>query len=223
MQRSKLSEGNSVTINGFAGINQAGYWGLARNAAFFAGVGSFSRLHIADLTNSLWQGGFRPNDVNGITMTGNNDHLYVGQWVEPGTDHTSMMLRWSDQTPDPLVPDMLRVAYTENYSNLVGTGDPRSLLGREIAVFDPRGRFGIGDFRTTGTTPAEAFHLLGATARARFDYLFGLTDATATHAVTVRPDGVISSVDPNSLDCKWHLGSALNPNDITTATAEIRG
>ncbi len=66
--RSRLYEGNAVTINGFAGINQAGYWGLGRNAAFFTGVGAFSRLHIADFTNSTWQGGFRPNDVNGIPL-----------------------------------------------------------------------------------------------------------------------------------------------------------
>ena len=215
--RSRLYEGNSVTINTFAGINQAGYWGLARNATFFTGVGSFSRLHIADLINSTWQGGFRPNDVNGITMTGNNDHLYIGQWVEPGTDHTSMLLRWSDQNPDAAVPDMMRFAYTEGYNNTASAGDRRSLLGKEIAVLHPLGRFGIGDFRTTSDMPSEALDVRIGNVRVRD--LYAALDATANRVAVVNPSGVVSSKDPNKIDCKWKLGSDLSPNDLVTGVA----
>lgn len=209
--RTRLHEGNSITINGFSGINQAGYLGVGRNSTFFnsPGVGAYSRLHLGDLSYPNWQGGFRPRDINGITLTGNLDHMYVGQWVEDATfSRTSALIGWSDYSYDAQTPDMLRFQYREQYNSNLPSGSPGHEFGREIAVMHPLGYFGIGDFRTAAALPTQALDVLSGKARIRS--LYAENDATADRVVVVRPDGLLSSKDRNALDCKWNLaGTSL--------------
>jgi hypothetical protein len=54
--------------------------------------------------------------VNGITFTGNLDHMYIGQWVENAPNLlSSAVIGWSNYGYDPITPDMMRLQYRETY------------------------------------------------------------------------------------------------------------
>jgi hypothetical protein len=85
-------------------VVQNGYLGLSGTPGFFtpAGLGPFSRLHLADedpggigtyFYNQPW--GYRSWMKNGVTFTGNRDQGYVGQRYY-GEDETDFVIQWSD-------------------------------------------------------------------------------------------------------------------------------
>ncbi|MBK9194831.1 MAG: hypothetical protein IPO17_07525 [Flavobacteriales bacterium] len=73
-------------------LNAVGYAGLGfipamRNTGLVDLAGPWSRFHLfhnVSGTRPLFA--HRPQMRNGITLTGNSDHAYVGQWFDQGTD-----------------------------------------------------------------------------------------------------------------------------------------
>ena len=106
IQRMQLWETQSNTINGFINRKQDGFLGISDVSTFFAptAVGPFSRIHLVDAENAVSTNpitfaqvlGYRPWMRNGITMTGNDDQMYVGQLFN-GLDHTDAAIVWSDK------------------------------------------------------------------------------------------------------------------------------
>jgi hypothetical protein len=82
-------------------------------------------------------------DVNGITFTGNNDHAYVGQWVE-NNQQTSLMVSWGNEYPLSTLPEWLRFTHRWAFDPAAAPGSPAHALGKEIAVMTPDGYVGIG-------------------------------------------------------------------------------
>ena len=82
LQRMRLNPTQNNTINGFS-VPTDGFLGLGPNALATntAPLLPWTRLHLHDnvLTGNAIANGFRPWMRNGITMTGNNDQMYVGQ------------------------------------------------------------------------------------------------------------------------------------------------
>ncbi|MBX2973088.1 MAG: hypothetical protein KF797_08295 [Flavobacteriales bacterium] len=99
VRRMQLLPTESYTIGGFTGQSKSGSLLLARDvAAFYSGgaPGPFTRLHLADTPNGSQDHGYRSNMQNGVTMTGNNDQMYVGQLYH-GLDYTDAAIVWSDK------------------------------------------------------------------------------------------------------------------------------
>ena len=125
IQRMQLYHTRTGTLpllgGGSINVQQDGYLGLSGTPGFFAtnGYGPFSRLHLADLDpnsegqnhyNQPW--GYRSWMKNGMTLTGNHDHAYIGQRYY-GHDSTDLVIHWSDNAEkSPFGPDRLRFIFT---------------------------------------------------------------------------------------------------------------
>lgn len=190
IQRMRLWESSTNTINGFPSIIQNGFVGISDQRLFFtSGVGPFSRLHLVDradgTTNmSFWspQAGHRRWMRNGVTFSGNSDQGYVGQKYQLGNDvnHTpivdrsDMVLHWSNDLEGEDGPDRLRFLFTRD-TTLGATYGSRSMEGLEGMRFTPINdtmmNAGIGDFyrasiiNGTAEEPTERLHVNDGTLR----------------------------------------------------------
>ncbi|WKZ65000.1 MAG: hypothetical protein QY325_09515 [Flavobacteriales bacterium] len=95
IHRMRLNPSWTTTIGAFPPQDASGYLGLCPTGTIWNGnPGPFSRLHLSDGTTPQ-QGSHRPWMRNGVTLTGNRDHGYLGQKAN-GADNTDMVLHWSD-------------------------------------------------------------------------------------------------------------------------------
>jgi len=243
IQRMQLWNTRTGTVNGFNGIRQNGFVGISNQPLFFSSAaGPFSRLHLADSSNSNshldWaqQQGFRPWMRNGITMTGNRDQCYVGQKYNGTGNHndsTDLVLQWSDNADgQQWATDRLRFLFTSSYSG----GQPYGARSREglesFRVYIPNDTsafVGIGDWwRATvqnggsAVDPNERLDILDRTIRIRRlipDY----NSDTLSRAVVVDGNGRLHwrridtwPVGSGGSGCEWSMYPG-SPNHVYTA------
>ncbi|MBK7940677.1 MAG: tail fiber domain-containing protein [Flavobacteriales bacterium] len=240
IQRMQLYHTRTGTLQllggGSINVQQDGYLGLSGTPGFFAtnGYGPFSRLHLADLDpnsegqnhyNQPW--GYRSWMKNGVTLTGNHDHAYIGQRYY-GHDSTDLVIHWSDNAEkSPFGPDRLRFIFTTD--NTGATQGSRSQEGLEFMRMYPvnqnQGFVGIGDFARPGISPdpepSERLDILDQTIRIRRlvpDY----EDDQLDRLVVTDANGRLHWRDVSSLpappdNCEWTMGVNPNPNHVWTA------
>ncbi len=240
IQRMQLYHTRTGTLpllgGGTINVQQDGYLGLSGTPGFFAtnGYGPFSRLHLADLDpnsegqnhyNQPW--GYRSWMKNGMTLTGNHDHAYIGQRYY-GHDSTDLVIHWSDNAEkSPFGPDRLRFIFTTD--NTGATQGSRSQEGLEFMRMYPvnqnQGFVGIGNFAQPGISPdpepSERLDILDQTIRIRRlvpDY----EDDQLDRLVVTDANGRLHWRDVSSLpappdNCEWTMGANPNPNHVWTA------
>lgn len=215
--RSTLYNGTSATINSFTGINQAGFWGIGRNAYTFGSVGPYSRVHIGDYNAPNWQGGYRDYMFSGLTLTANSDHAYIGLRDEGGSnDISTLLFYWSDSLANSSYPNVASFVYGEAYSSGASAGSPTHYSGREIMRLHPTGYVGLGDWRTAGLQPQQRLDLLDGKVRIR--QLPSDAASSSTEVMVVESDGVVGHRPAYALDCKWVMGFGTGvANDLSTA------
>ena len=88
-----VNEEDNYTIESFSSIPTSGFVGISPSSYFWDnGPGPFSRLHLAEPgANGFQSIGYRPWMRNGVTLTGNHDHAYIGQ-RSYGHDSTDMVI-----------------------------------------------------------------------------------------------------------------------------------
>jgi hypothetical protein len=152
-----MNENISTTINGSSSF-KPGFVGLSPGGSLWStGPGPFSRLHLDDGTG-LITNPYRPWMRNGISMTGNDDFMYVGQLYRAGFDESDAVIAWGDNALPPAGPDHLRFLFM---------GDATDVEGTEVTRITGDGYFGIGDFDAASVQPDERLDLLSRTARIR--------------------------------------------------------
>ena len=94
-----LMETGSYGVGGSTSQDKDGFLLLCPDVDQFysnGAPGPYTTLHLAAADDNAQEAGYRPNMGNGITMTGNDDQMYVGQLFN-GLDHTDAAIVWSDK------------------------------------------------------------------------------------------------------------------------------
>lgn len=223
-----------ATLNGYANVNADGNVLISPNANFInSTVGPFTRLHLADgvsgANNSAL--GFRPKMRNGITLTGNQDGMYVGQWYN-ALDFTDAVIAWSDN-PGTQWTDRMRFLF---HSAPTGASSgSQSAEGLEAMRIWPQSftsaHIGIGDFFAGNlanpayvTEPTERLDIVNGRVRVR-DLPNANNQNNALTKVLVVEDaavpsnqrGIIRWRDVNTLVDPCASGWTLNGNNAVTA------
>jgi hypothetical protein len=172
IRRFSLLPNATYAIGGFPAQVKNGSLLLSPNVdGFYAGgaPGPYSGLHLAAATNNTQQAGYRSNMGNGITLTGNNDQMYVGQLFRD-LDFTDAAIVWSDN-PGEWLADRLTFNFTSSY-NLGATSGNSSFRGLQTLLIQPAGSgqeafVGVGDFDAASATPSERLDILNGRLRIR--------------------------------------------------------
>ena len=99
LRRMLLMETDSYDVGGSTSQDKDGFLLLCPDVDQFysnGAPGPYTTLHLAAADDNAQEAGYRPNMGNGITMTGNDDQMYVGQLFN-GLDHTDAAIVWSDK------------------------------------------------------------------------------------------------------------------------------
>jgi hypothetical protein len=172
IRRITLLPNATYAIGGFPAQVKNGSLLLSPNVdGFYAGgaPGPFTGLHLAAATNSTSQQGYRSNMGNGITLTGNNDQMYVGQLFRD-LDFTDAAIVWSDN-PGEFLADRLTFNFTSSYNAGAPSGNS-SFRGLQTLLIQPAGSgqeafVGVGDFDAASATPSERLDILNGRLRIR--------------------------------------------------------
>lgn len=222
------------TLNGYLNVNADGNLLISPNNNFMSTtVGPFTRLHLADgvsgANNSA--AGFRPKMRNGITLTGNQDGMYVGQWYNT-PDFTDAVLAWSDN-PGSQLTDRMRFLF---HSAPTGASSgSQSAEGLEAMRIWPQSftsaHIGIGDFFAGNlanpayvTEPTERLDVVNGRVRVRDlpnanNQNDALTKVLVVEDVAIPSNqrGVIRWRDASSLGDPCASGWTLVGNNAVTA------
>ena len=230
IQRMQLLPSDTYSINGFAPQSKSGSLLLARDVANFrlGAPGPYTRLHLADTPNGSQQNGYRSNMQNGVTMTGNNDQMYVGQLYN-GLDYTDAAIVWSDN-PGEWLADRLTFNFTSGYNSAAPSGST-SFRGLQTMLIQPdasgaEAYVGLGEFDAAGEAPLERLDVLDGRVRVR-ELPDASGEATSSYKVMVVDDaalpsgerGVVKWVDPSAIaaaGCEWTMNTGAN-NHLSTA------
>ncbi len=139
IRRITLLPNATYAIGGFPAQVKNGSLLLSPNVdGFYAGgaPGPYTGLHLAAATNSTSQQGYRSNMGNGITLTGNNDQMYVGQLFRD-LDFTDAAIVWSDN-PGEFLADRLTFNFTSSYNSAATSGNT-SFRGLQTLLIQPAG------------------------------------------------------------------------------------
>ena len=198
--------------------------------------GPWSRLHLFhDVLVTRPHFAHRPQMRNGITLTGNSDHAYVGQWFDQGEngigaevdDHSNLIFSIGE--------DQLPVGLTNKWDNFsfrlfgdldAASGASSNVEGQELLRVQPvrptsddpiEARVGIGDFVTPSDVPSHALDVRGGQVRVRdlpTDPVSASTEFvtvnTSTGVLEHRPLGALPD------NCEWTMNGSA-PNHVYTA------
>lgn len=180
LQRFRLN--NTITypnVNGFLNVNADGNLLITPNNNYIStgGVGPLTRLHLADGVSgdNLTSVGYRAKMKNGITMTGNRDALYFGQWYN-SSDYTDAVIVISDNTGTDIT-DRMRVLFTTSYNSGATSGHTSAEGMEAMRIWAKDGasaNTGLGDFYAGNlvnsayiTDPTERLDILNGRMRVR--------------------------------------------------------
>ncbi|MFN8352244.1 MAG: tail fiber domain-containing protein, partial [Flavobacteriales bacterium] len=182
--------------------------------------GPWSRWHLFHNVNGTrpWFA-HRSQMRNGMTLTGNSDHAYIGQWFDQGEngieaevdDHSNLVIATSeDAIPEGFAHYWDNISF-RFFSDLSGAdGAASSVNGLETMRIQPHrpgagarveGLVGIGDFLSAGLSPEERLDLLDGTLRIRSMGSPGLYNNDNLDRVLV--------VDPVNGRVHWRNASTL--------------
>ncbi len=155
--------------------------------------GPYTGLHLAAATTNTQQAGYRSNMGNGITLTGNDDQMYVGQLFR-GLDFTDAAIVWSDN-PGEFLADRLTFNFTSSY-NAAATSGNTSFRGLRTLLIQPAGSgqeafVGVGDFDAASATPSERLDILNGRLRIRELPLAANENANLAKYLVTDNNGVI--------------------------------
>jgi hypothetical protein len=199
-----------LTLGGFNNVPANGFALLSPNDNFINNApGPYTGLHLAAATNNTSQQGYRSNMGNGITLTGNNDHMYVGQLFR-SLDFTDAAIVWSDN-PGEWLADGLTFNFTSSY-NLGATSGNTSFRGLQTLLIQPAGSgqeafVGVGDFDAASATPSERLDILNG--RLRIRPLPTDPPMTSEQFMVVDNTGVVGWRNLGTLpdNCEWRLNN----------------
>ena len=182
--------------------------------------GPWSRWHLFHNVNGTrpWFA-HRSQMRNGMTLTGNSDHAYIGQWFDQGEngieaevdDHSNLVIATSeDSIPEGFSHYWDNISF-RFFSDLSGAdGAASSVNGLETMRIQPHrpgagarveGLVGIGDFLSANAAPEERLDLLDRTLRIRSMGLPGLYQNNSFDRVLV--------VDSADGTVHWRAASTL--------------
>jgi hypothetical protein len=155
--------------------------------------GPYTGLLLDAAANNTQQAGYRSNLGNGITLTGNNDQMYVGQLFR-GLDLTDAAIVWSDN-PGEFLADRLTFNFTSSY-NAGATSGNSSFRGLQTLLIQPAGSgkvafVGVGDFDAASATPSERVDILNGRLRILELSLAGNENANLLKYLVTDDKGVV--------------------------------
>lgn len=243
--------GSRAFPNSSQTLNAIGFAALGPDQTYIDDMGTrpegpWSRFHLFhDVMgdNPAWFA-HRPQMRNGITLTGNSDHAYLGQWYDQGTDggeaevddNSNLVIATSeDDIPSGLTHPWDNISF-RHFGDLdqVDDGPVNTVEGLEMMRIQPgrltdeakvEGMVGIGDFLSAGAVPDERLHLLDKTIRLQDFGTPGLYhDDSFNRVLVVDPaDGRVHWRDASTLGgggsaCEWTLQGPPGSNShISTA------
>lgn len=229
VHRARLLPDANYDIGDFTGLDKSGRLLLSPNVEQFYsenGPGPFSLLHLAAAQNNAQQFSYRDWMDVGVTLTGNDDHSYIGQKGK-ALDFTDMVVHWSDN-PSKFRKDRMRFIFTSGYNAGSPTG-ASSYEGLEAMrmypVNDTSVFIGIGDWYAANVNSAGAIiepeeRVDVVDGRVRIRQLPTDPEAdTLNKYVVVDEAGVLHwrSQAPGGADCDWIVGEAPNEPHVSTA------
>ena len=224
LRRMHLMETDSYDVGGSTSQDKDGFLLLCPDVDQFysnGAPGPYTTLHLAAADDNAQEAGYRPNMGNGITMTGNDDQMYVGQLFN-GLDYTDAAIVWSDN-PGEWLADRLTFNFTSNYT--AGTG-MNSMNGLQTMLIQPDGSgqeafVGLGDFDAASEVPVERLDVLDGRVRIR-QLPTELEMDTSQQYVVVNGDGVLGwrniPTGTGGADCDWAQDASHN---LYTAIAPV--
>lgn len=181
--------GGRVFPNAFQLLDARGFAALGPDERYInTGTdprGPWSRFHLFhDVTGTRPTFAHRAQMRNGISLTGNSDHAYMGQWYDQGVDgieaevddNSNLVIATSEQDITPGYIHTWDNISFRNFGDLDQSDDGpvngveglemmRIQPARETAEAKVEGMVGIGDFLSAAAVPDERLHLLNKTIR----------------------------------------------------------
>jgi hypothetical protein len=197
-------------------LNRVGYAALGRNEEWL-GVplatdirGPWSRLHLFhNVMGDRPYFGFRSQMRNGITLTGNSDLAYMGQWFDHGTTGEGSEVADRSNVVFGLGENVLPAGLNHHWDNFsfrffgdmsLTDGAASGLEGLEMMRIRPyraqgsdpvQGFVGIGDFLSAATGPEERLDILTGRLRIRELPLAANENANLARYLVTDDNGVI--------------------------------
>ncbi|MCG9909654.1 MAG: hypothetical protein MH137_00005, partial [Flavobacteriales bacterium] len=155
-----------------------------------------SLLHLNGYeSNTMGTGGFRNWMRSGITITANDDIMYMGPRAN-ALDRTDAMFVWGDNSQTgSLGPDNLLFAFTAGFGDNTVPGadlDGTAPNGREIMRLTATGNVGMGPRFSNAAQPQSQLHINGENAVSTW---FQLSNQTGTGMLAADglPIGVLNT------------------------------
>ena len=169
ISRMYLNRNISTSVNGQPNIDRNGFMGLGRNygtinnwndVAGNPAGGPLSLLHLSGYEGSaMGTGGFRNWMQSGMTITANDDIMYVGPRAN-ALDRTDAMFAWGDNSQTgSFGPDNLLFAFTAGFGTGTNDLDGTAPNGREILRLTATGNVGLGPRFSNAAQPQSQFHI----------------------------------------------------------------
>jgi len=165
---STFSSTTQYSINGFGwanGVNTSGYVGIGANdnvngGQLWTNKGPFSLLHLNGDNNTGWvqEFGYRTWMKTGITITSNDDLMYVGP-KKNANDVTDAVFLWSDNSTSTYGPDNMLFLFTNNTGSGNNDLNGDHPNGREIMRLTAIGNVGIGPRFNNSQQPQSTLHI----------------------------------------------------------------
>lgn len=202
--------------------------------------GPWSRLHLFhDVMGTRPHFAHRSQMRNGITLTGNSDHAYVGQWFDQGENGIGAEVDDHSNLVFSIGEDQLPVGLTNKWDNFsfrlfgdldAASGASSNVEGQELLRVQPvrptnndpiEARVGIGDFVTPSDVPSHALDVRGGQVRVR-DLPTDAAMTTVDKVMVVDPTGVVGwrpfPTGGGGSGCDWdpgvgNIATAWRPNN----------
>ncbi len=166
LNRMQINGSHTYNINNQGSMLREGFVGIGHNytpAYSWSTPGPYSLLHLNGYEGTFMQAlGYRNWMKSGITITANNDIMYIGPRRNSADDVTDAMITWGDNATNinGFGPDNLLISFMTGEGN----GGVNELTGnapngREIMRFTGYGNVGLGPRFSNTSQPQSQFHI----------------------------------------------------------------
>ena len=210
VDRGRFNRSLTQTVNGIAGVNVTGNFGVGEFGGTSAYSSPVARMHTD--RGATTQIGFRTTMADGFMATRGTDLFYTGSL---GGLRAGAV--WSSLTSGSNPPGIYQFIYTGHNGS---ASIANSTNGLEMGRFQPNpnnneGYFGLGDWiNSGGLVPDEQLDLLKGTVKIRA-LIPGYQDNSLTNVLVANNDGKVHWRDIASFPgCTWTLQPG---NNVATA------